>query len=358
MKYSMMILSIFTFALLLPCGSPAQRPPADTSHLKQESKANPQRIPKSTNRIVMGWNAFGTTDTYIEQSSISPTLNVVSPKWFKLDANQLVISEADARYVEWAHDSGKQVWPLFGNTFDPDVTNAILSDPIKSKKTINRLRDILVQNDIDGINVDFENMDMKNKADYVNFIRLLKAALQPHGMLVSVDVSRENPDPNWSGCFDRRKLGKVADFIIMMGYDEDIGGGGHVGSVAPLPWVEKGIQLLLNDVPARKVMLAIPFYTRDWVTDLNSRKIHRTDLALADVERIITDKGLVKKWDPKTKQNYVEYIEGNEKHQIWVEDENSVKLRLDIINKYKLKGTAAWLIGQDTPEIWQVISSF
>lgn len=354
----MMILLLFlTFALLISCGSPVQRSPADTSRLKQESKANPQLIPKSTNRIVMGWNAFGTTDTFIEQSSISPNLNVVSPRWFKLDVNQLVISAADARYVEWAHDSGKQVWPLFGNVFDPVTTNTILSDPTKSKQTINRLRDILVQNDIDGINVDFENMDMKNKADYVNFIRLLKAALQPYGMIVTVDVSRENPDPNWSGSFDRRGLGKVADFIIMMGYDEDLGGGGHVGSVASLPWVDKGIQLLLNDVPARKVMLAIPFYTRDWVTDLNSRKFYSTDLGVADVERIIAEKGLVKSWDPKTKQNYVEYIEGNEKHQIWVEDENSVKLRLDIIKKYKLKGAAAWLIGLETPEVWQVLSS-
>jgi spore germination protein YaaH len=357
MKYSLVLLTIFTFALLISCSSPKQRPSAE-SQLKQESNAKLQLIPTSTNRIVMGWNAFGTTDTYIKQSSISSTLNVVSPSWFKLDANQLVISTVDARFVTWAHDSGKQVWPLFGNRFDPDLTNTILSDPIKSNKVINLLRDNLVQNNIDGINVDFENIDIKNKADYVNFIRQLKDTLQPHGILVTVDVSRENPDPSWSGSFDRRGLGSVADYIIMMGYDEDLGGGGHVGSVASLPWVEEGIRLLLNDVPARKVILAMPFYTREWVTDLNTYKFYRTDLALTDVERIIAEKGLVKKWDQKTRQNYVEYIEGNEKHQIWVEDENSVKLRLNIINKYNLKGAAVWSLGQETPEIWPVFHSF
>ena len=143
----------------------------------------------------------------------------------------------------------------------------------------------------------------------------------------------------------------------MMGYDEDLGGGGRVGSVASLPWVEEGIQLLSKDVPAGKVMLAIPFYTRDWITDLNSGILARTDLALAEAERIIADKGLVKKWDPIIKQNYVEYVVGNKKHQIWIEDQDSVKLRMDIINKYKLKGVAAWLLGQETPAIWQVIGS-
>lgn len=306
----------------------------------------------------MGWNALGTTDTYIEQTSIATTLNVVSPGWFKLDADQLVISKVDPRYVTWAHDSGKQVWPLFGNRFDSDLTNTILSDPQKRQQVINTVSDSLIQNNIDGINIDFENIDIKNKADYVDFIRELKNTLQPHGILVSVDVSRENPDPFWSGSFDRRGLGKVADYIVLMGYDEDLGGGGHAGSVASLPWVEKGLQLLLNDVPASKVILGIPFYTRDWVTDLNTSKLHSTELALTDLERIIADKGLVKKWDPASKQNYVEYLEGNEKHQIWVEDENSVKLRLNLVENYNLKGTAAWCIGKETPDIWQVFHLF
>jgi spore germination protein YaaH len=355
----MIILSIFTFALLTACGSQTQsQPAADKSQLRQESITGPHLLSTSTNRIVMGWNSHGTTDTFIEQSSISPTLNVVSPKWFTLDAKQLVISQVDPRYVKWAHASGKQVWPLFGNAFDMDTTNSILSDPIKSKNTVNQLRDILVKNDIDGINVDFENLDMKNKADYVNFIRSLKAALQPHGILATVDVTRENPDPNWSGCYDRRGLGEAADYIIMMGYDEDLGGGGHIGSVASLPWVEEGIQLLLKDVPANKVILGIPFYTRDWFTDLNSGQIDRSDLGLADVDKMIVDRGLVKTWDSTAKQNYVEYTDGNKKHQIWIEDDSSVKLRMDIVHKYKLKGVAAWYIGAETPEIWQIIGSF
>jgi spore germination protein YaaH len=311
----------------------------------------------STHRIVMGWNSFGSTDTYIQQNSISPNLTVVSPPWFNLDAQQLVTSTVDPRYVSWAHDSGKQVWPLFGNRFDSALTSSILSDKIQSQKVITLLSNLLVNNDIDGINIDFENVDIKNRDDYVNFIRQLKQTLQPHGIPVSVDVTRENPDPSWSGSYDRHGLGMVADFIIMMGYDEELGGGGKPGSVSSLPWVEQGLQLLLKDVPARKVILAIPFYTRDWVTNLDTGKINRNDLTMAEVEKLIADKGLVTKWDPQTKQNYVEYIENGEKHQIWVEDQISLNQRLNLVNRYNLRGVAAWYIGQEPPEIWQAFNS-
>jgi spore germination protein YaaH len=342
------LLSIFTLVLLTSCRTSTQPSPEETSKLKMDSN-----VKLSTNRIVMGWNADGTTETYIKQNSISPNLTVVSPLWFKLDAKQSVISTVEPRYVSWAHNLGKQVWPIFTNKFDSKLTNSILSDKTKSKKLVNLIRDILVKNDIDGINVDFENIDMKNREDYVSFISQLKDNLHPQGILVSVDVTRENPDPFWSGSYDRSGLGNVADFIIMMGYDEDMGGGGKIGSVSSLPWVEEGLQLLLKDVPARKVILGIPFYTRDWVTNLDTGNIYKTELAAADVEKIIAEKGSAKQLDPQTRQHYVEFIENGEKHQIWVEDQYSLNQRLNLVNSYKLKGAAAWVIGQEPPEMGQ-----
>lgn len=364
MKRCLVFLLALSFLFLASCGSSgksAQPSPDGTSHLQQQSGvqmrilSKPSRPSKPPSRIVMGWNAFGTTDTYIQQSSVSPVLNTVAPEWFSLDRSQLVANVVDPRYVDWAHSKGKQVWPLLGNRFDVDLTNYILSDKTKRTTVISTLRQLIVQNAIDGINVDFENIDIKNKQDYVTFIKELTAALRPNGRIVSVDVSRENPDPNWSGSFDRRALGQAADFIVMMGYDEDLGWGGKIGSVASIPWVEQGLQLLLKDVPASKVILAIPFYTRDWVTNLSTGQSYRIDMTASDLKQLIEEKGLVKKWDPKSKLNYVEYTENGEKHQIWVEDENSVKLRMDLVRKYKLKGVAAWVIGQEPPELWPIL---
>ncbi|WP_312116489.1 glycosyl hydrolase family 18 protein [Brevibacillus reuszeri] len=333
-------------------------------HTYKQSEQNQQANPKSyqidgagkavPERIVMGWNAFGTTDTYIEQNHVSPNLNVVSPRWLSLDSEHLITGEVDPAYVEWAHQSGKQVWVFLGNQFDPELTDKLLSDKNNHVKMAEKLEKVFVEHKIDGINVDFENIKMENKGDFVSFVQQLKKSFSPHGIIVSVDITRENPDPYWSGSYDRAELGKIADYIIMMGYDEDLGAGEKVGSVASLPWVEEGIQLLIKDVPPSKVILAVPFYMREWVTNLKTKKETRYDRNMLEGDEIIKDKGLKKKWDKNVKQNYVEFVENDEKHQIWLEDKESLQQRVELVNKYDLKGTAAWFIGQETPEIWPI----
>ncbi|WNC12159.1 glycosyl hydrolase family 18 protein [Brevibacillus brevis] len=341
-------LTLFALLGLCACGRSAYPP----------QQASPQThdtiLENDKKQIVMGWNAFGTTDSYIQLNSPTPQMNVVSPRWFTLNAESLVSGEVDTRYVEWAHQSGRKVWAFFGNQFNAELTDSLIGNPDNHKKIAKLLAEKMVPAKVDGLNVDFENIDPKNKDDFVGFIKALKKTLSPHGIVLSVDVTRENPDPYWSGSYDRKELGKAADYIVMMGYDEDLGGGERVGSVASLDWVEEGLQLLLKEVPSRKVILAVPFYTREWVTNLQTNVSTRFDRSMVETEQLLAQRNLKKKWDDKAKQNYVEFVENGEKHQIWIEDEMSMKNRLDLVNKYKLKGTAAWYIGQEDPGIWQV----
>ncbi|QRG70373.1 glycosyl hydrolase family 18 protein [Brevibacillus choshinensis] len=349
MRKTLICLSVLLLIGLAGCGQPRHdaSPPIDRSTVQKNSH-------DELSKIVLGWNAFGTTDIYIHQNSLSPEINVVSPRWYSLDAERLVSGEADPRYIEWAHQSGKKVWAFFGNQFNAELTDSMIGSQDKRKKIVELLEKKVVPSKIDGINVDFENISPTNKADFVDFIKQLKKTFSPHGIVVSVDVTRENPDPYWSGSYDRKELGKTADYMIMMGYDEDLGGGEKVGSVASLQWVEEGVQLLLRDVPAEKVLLAIPFYTREWVTNLSTHQSVRFDRSMVETQQLLQEKKLTKKWDDKTKQNYVEFIENGEKHQIWIEDEMSMKHRLELVNKYKLKGSAVWYVGQETPDIWPI----
>lgn len=301
--------------------------------------------------MMMGWNYGGTTDTYIGQNR-SPNLKVVSPSWFVLDSQRVLSASIDARYVSAAHAQGKKVWPLLANRFDPVLTDVIIGNPQKRQQLVTALRDSLVKSKSDGINVDFENIDMKDKQNFVLFISELKQALQPYKILVSVDVTRENGDPFWSGSYDRHQLGMIADYIIMMGYDEHWDGDPTPGSVASLSWTAQGIQLLMKDVPAQKIMLAVPFYTREWITNQSTNKVTSYDRTMAEAEKIIANKGLHKVWDDKACQNYVEYTANGQKHQIWLEDNQSMQLRQNIVNQYHLGGIAAWYIGAETPAIW------
>lgn len=137
---------------------------------------------KKVKRIVMGWNYGGDTDTYLQQNSVSQNLNVVSPRWFTLNTSEELVSiNIDPHYVEKSHNAGQKVWPLLGNRFDPVLTDSIISNTDKRQKLVTIIRDSLIEHEIDGINVDFENMDIKNKSDFVSFVRELKQALKPHG---------------------------------------------------------------------------------------------------------------------------------------------------------------------------------
>lgn len=313
---------------------------------------------RNIKQVMMGWNDRGTTKSYIQQNK-KTNVNVVSPRWFTLSSTgNFVTDSGDPRFVRESHAQGQQVWPLIGNKFDPVLTGRVLADPKKRQKLVKALRDSLVKTNSDGINVDFENMNIKNKHDYVLFIKELKKALDPFGIVVSVDVSRESKDPNWSGSFDRRELGKIADFVIMMGYDEHWGGGSKAGSVASLPWVRDGIEQLMKEVPSQKIILGVPFYTREWVTDRATHKVESYDRAMPEAEKWIKEKKLRKIWDEKTSQYYVKYTAKGETHQLWTEDRQSMALRRDLVNEYHLRGIAVWRIGFESPDIWKALRSF
>ncbi|MFG6496563.1 glycosyl hydrolase family 18 protein [Fictibacillus sp. UD] len=305
------------------------------------------------NRFNLGWKYNGKQDSYQKQLHIDG-LDVVSPRWYTLSYENLISLNEDDNYAVSAAKAGKHVWPLFGNRFDPELTDFILSDAGNRQKVIRAIKKSLVKTKSQGINVDFENIDPKNKKDYVTFIQELKKELSPYGIEVSVDVSRENDDPFWSGSLDRAGLGKAADYIVLMGYDEHWGSSPKAGSVASLPWTDEGIKLLLREVPAHKVLLGVPFYTREWITD-KSGKVRSVDRTITETEKLIQEKGLTKKWDHSTSQNYVAFMENGEKHQIWVEDETSMKLRYDLVKKYHLRGTAAWYVGGGPEGIWDAL---
>jgi spore germination protein len=305
-------------------------------------------------RFNLGWKYNGTPAAYQKQLHING-LDVVSPRWYTLSRTDLVEINENIDYAKEAAKAGKEVWPLFGNKFDPELTNEILKDPTKREKIMKDVTQSLRHTQSQGINVDFENIDPKNKQDFVKFVQELKTRLEPYDISVSVDVSRENADPFWSGSLDREGLGKVADFIVVMGYDEHWASSPKAGSVASIPWTSEGIKLLMKEVPAHKIILGVPFYTREWITNANG-EVRSIDRTMLETEKLIQQKKLTKKWDRKTSQNYVEFMENGEKHQIWVEDKESMKLRYDLVKKYNLRGTAAWYVGGASEDIWNILN--
>ncbi|MDE6320318.1 MAG: chitinase, partial [Lachnospiraceae bacterium] len=192
-------------------------------------------------------------------------LNVISPTWFTLTGNEGEFSSfAAASYVQRAHEMGLEVWGLVGNVESVDVDMyELLSRSSSRWKLITNLVAAAQEYDLDGINIDFENLSLDAGEPFIQFIRELSIPCRKYGIVLSVD----NYVPmNHTDHYDRAEQGVVADYVIIMGYDEHYNGSKEAGSVASINFVENGIKNTVADVPAKKVINALPFYTRLWET--------------------------------------------------------------------------------------------
>lgn len=292
-----------------------------------------------------------------------PGLNVISPTWFHLaersDGELYVKNLAKSEYVEWAHDRDYQVWALFSNDFDPDLTSKALASYDNRMMMIRQLLSFAEMYHLQGINIDFENVYLEDKDNFTQFVREMTPFMHEQGLVVSIDVTIRGGSPMWSLFADRRELGKVVDYMIVMTYDEHWAASPIAGSVASLPWTEKGIVDIMreDDVPASKLVLGVPFYARIWTEENVDGKVNVSSRAwyMNTVQDYIIEHGLEPVYLEDVGQNYVEHKMDNKTFKIWIEDAVSMKSRIEIVNRYDLAGVASWRRGFETPDIWNVI---
>lgn len=287
-------------------------------------------------------------------------LDIVSPTWFHLTDGEGNLSNlASASYVNWAHQQGYQVWALFSNGFDPERTTAVLKDYDTRMKVIQQLLAYSQMYNLQGINIDFENVNLSDKQKLVQFVREFTPLAHEQGLVVSMDVTPKSTSENWSMFYDRPALIQSIDYMMVMAYDEHWAASPVAGSVASLPWVENSVKRLLNEdkIPPEKLLLGIPFYTRIWTEEQvdGKTKVSSRAVFMDNVQRTIKEKGLEPVYLEEAGQNYIEYSEDGKKYKVWIEDEVSVKARMELVKKYNLAGTASWRRGFESAGAWQWI---
>lgn len=281
-------------------------------------------------------------------------VNVISPTWFSVTANEGTISSlASADYVNEAHSRGMEVWGLIDN-FNPDVsTLETLSSRNSREHIIQKLLEEAQRVGLDGINVDFEALTEEEAPHFIQFVRELSVVCRANNLVLSVD----NPVPQFTGFYNRKEQGIVADYVIIMGYDEHTTGSEKAGSVASLPFVKEGIEQTLQEVPKEKVINGIPFYTRLW-TESNNGTLSSEVMTMDAASQYIQENGIEVYWEKETAQNYGELLTDNGTQKIWMEDETSIEEKMKLIEQYGLAGVASWKLGFERADVWNVISQY
>ncbi len=333
-------------------------------YVKKEDISNEQvlREELDTNtrldgKVSLVWDYYSQYVTAPVRDGKIEGINVVSPSFYEISASGDIDSNigTDGKaYIEWAHANGYKIWPMLSNSElgDMEAVSKILSKFETRAYLIENIVKELVDAGVDGINVDFENMYMEDKDNYSRFLIELAPRLHELGLTLSVDVTAPDGSETWSLCFDRNVIGKVADYIIFMGYDQNGTSSTKAGTVAGADWVELNIKKFLGQegVDKSKLILAMPFYTRLW---------KETDGTLTssvvNMRSVTVPEGTEKTWDENTKQFYIEYEKDGAIYKMWIEDEESLKAKLDLVNRYDLAGAAYWSKDRELNTVWNII---
>lgn len=313
-----------------------------TTKTRPEKKSNLQmNVP-----IHLTWEAVYTKNPDPAKLPKMPGVNVVSPTWFKLKNNHGDVTNlASKDYVKWAKKNRYHVWALFSNSFDPELTKVALNNYETRTKIINQLRSYMKTYQLDGLNIDIENVEPKDGPLITQFVREAAVYLHNDHKYVSMDITFI-ADGNWSEFYEREKLSSVVDYMIVMAYDEHWGGAQTAGSVASLPWVESNLKQLLNEVPNEKLILGVPFFTRLWKEEMKEGKLSVSSKALSmdQANAWMKERKLTAIEDADSGQNYVEYTDAktNAIYKMWLEDNLSLNKRAKLAANYQLAGIASW----------------
>ncbi len=314
-------------------------------------------------KVSLGWHAIGGVggnSTLWEEVSKTKGMNVIAPTWFSLnDEEGNFRSFGEESYVAQAHDMGLQVWGVLDDFNFNNETNAdlsvfnVLSSTTKRQQLVQNITEEALRLGLDGINLDFERVGADSGIHFVQFLRELSIPCRSNGLVLSI----ANYVPfNFNDYYRLDIQGTVADYVIIMGYDEHWHGSGDPGSVASIDYVTGGIERTLEEVPAEKVVNALPFYTILWKVDgVNVSDEYLTMNNTADFLKRV---GVEPHWDEETCQNYAEWSSGTTTYKIWFEDAESINVKLNVMNAHDIAGVAVWRLGYGTEAIWELLNAY
>lgn len=281
-------------------------------------------------------------------------LDVIIPTWFSIrNGNGDMIDRGNQNYIKKYNDLGIDVWGYLDNSFDPEITHQALSNETTRKKIINKTLELCKKYGMKGINIDFEHTKIDDRDYITDFVREFRQAAG-EDFIITVDVTPQISVDVTKEPYDRKALAEIADYMVVMAYDQHWGSSDKAGSVAQYKWVEGSINVLFRNIPNKKMILGVPLYTRIWKED--GGKVTSKTISMDEVARIIASKGLKPVWDKESQQNYIEYQENGADYKIWIEDANSLEKKVSLVNKYNLAGVGSWRLGFETSNIWDVIS--
>lgn len=312
--------------------------------------------------INMAWHQVTNTaaNSSIDQVlSSAEGINVIAPTWYYLKNNNGgIASLASDSYVTYCHNHNVEVWALVSNLEKSVDTAKILNVTSKRDRLVNHLVAQAIAHNLDGINVDFESLGNETGYGFIEFIRELSVKCTANGIVLSVD---NYPPSSYTDLYYRDEQAEYADYAVVMAYDEHYSGS-DAGPVASISYVKSSVEDTLENVPADQLILGIPFYTRLWRIEDRGSGLDETtsvSLGMADAQKRIKNAGVTAVWQDSNGCYYAKWSQDNNvTFEIWLENNRSIKEKLEVMKSHRLAGCAFWKLGYEKKKIWKTVEQY
>lgn len=296
------------------------------------------------------------------------SVQILISQAYQVDQHGVVWGYLDHQMENFANQHKMKIMVLVTNVdFDKEKAHKFLTDPVAVQRAIDMILAACEQNHYYGVQFDYEMIALDDRNALTAFYQKATTALHKKGFVVSYAVAPVvvgNPAPTeylkklytvWEGAYDLKALGASGDFVSIMSYNQH-GEGTTPGSTAAYPWVEQTIKYALQFMPPEKISLGIPTYSTYWYTGTgSSNKLHAqmSDLGYDKVSYLLQKYQVKLHWDDQDKVNYVFYDHNWLNEFLFVEDAESFKAKMALVNKYHLRGISVFYLGIEDPNIWK-----
>ena len=404
-----------TSATARPAAATASAAPPTATPSAPPTPIQPPPL-RSAGSVILGYYVPYDPRSWDSLQKNAGAIDYVAAHWLEVDACGNLGSRDDLTIRRFAREQGITVLPSL-LTHSYWLNHRLLTDPTTTEHLIDQIVAYVVEEQVEGFDVDLEAIEPGDRDAYSQFVARLGAALHAQGKIMTVAVPAKTSDvrDGWAGAFDYAAIGKHADYVQIMAYDFHWPGG-EAGPIAPYGWVDQVVSFAASQMPTEKILLGNALYGYDWNLSQGGRAkawIYPQVAALAE------QYGARITYDPVSRASTFQYttppdqpgrplptVPGTDDHEfvsrtlpacgvsepgvptptppppaqdpapapptpepeptpvpgqlheVWLENADSVAAKLEIARNHRLAGMFVWRLGQEDSAIWPHLAAY
>ncbi|HET9595473.1 MAG TPA: glycosyltransferase [Anaeromyxobacteraceae bacterium] len=332
---------------------------ADSRRLAQlladaEQRQRRRGLPASTQPVLAAFYVNWDPQSLASLEAHRDRLTHLMPEWIRLGADGQLVIEEDHRIDGLV--AGLQVMPTVTNYgergFSADLARGLLATDAARRQGADRLLDACRSHGWAGLNLDLEALSREQWRQLALLVKSAAPRFHAEGLQLTVDV------PGSDAGIPVEELAAVADFLVVMAYDEHASTD-EPGPVATPQGVLGSAAAYLRRAPGDKLVVALGAYGYDWPLDRDGDAARPAEeVSYAQALSLARENDAPMAFDPRARASWFEYDddEAHERHAVHFLDAPAALAQLRALSGLRLRGSAVWRLGAEDPDLFALFA--